>query len=318
MPELWKTLLPDWARPEDPILQYELARRRLIGSRRKSASQFFLMALLLAGGGGYFYARGDAGGENLVDLLWRCLYFPSLMIQTAVVLAALAFGIGSVEADRSRQTWDSLRVTELGVGMTLRARWMGILYRLRAPIIALLLVRLVMVAGMTVNMTAFGGGYLPVLGSSAGGATDLWLALLLVILLMTAHILLPFATLGVAGALGILISVTLKQRLFALILQFVLSAAAVLAVAAGLFAVTSALQSRLTAADSLLYLLFLAYSAFADGGMLLANLGSLGAVWGLLPQGAYLSIGLLFILALQAFLIDGCLGLAIRLSERSE
>lgn len=317
MPELWKTLLPDWARPEDPVLQYELARRRLIGSRRKSALQFFLLALLLAGGG-YLYARGDAGGENLVDLLWRCLYFPSLMLQAAALLAALAFGIGSVEADRSRQTWDSLRVTELGVEMTLRARWMGILYRLRTPISALLLVRLIMVAGMTVNMTAFGGGYLRVLSSSAGAAPDLWITLLLVILLMTAHILLPLATLGVAGALGILISVTIKQRLFALIFQFVLSAVAVLAVAAGLFAVTSALQSRLTAPDGLLFLLFLAYSGFADGGMLLANLGSLGAVWGLLPQGAYLSIGLLLILALEAFLIDGCLGLAIRLSERGE
>ncbi len=320
MPELWKRLLPDWAHPDHPILQYELAQRQLGNSRRKSILQLFLLALLL-GGGGYLYASATsigAGAENLADFLWRCLYFPSLLVQTATVLAALAFGIRSVEADRSRQTWDSLRVTEFGAGMTLRARWTAILYRLRAPIIALLLTRLVLAFGMIVNMTAFGGGYLRVLSSSILDASDLWITLLMVALLMTVQTLLPLATVGAAGAFGILISVAIKQRLLAITIQFVLSLTIVAAVAGGLFAVTSALGGGLMASDGLRFFLFLVYSGFADGGILLANLGSLGAVWKMLPQGAYLSIGLLLILALEACAIDGCLGLAIRLSERGE
>ncbi|MDE2856625.1 MAG: hypothetical protein OXN94_02125 [Chloroflexota bacterium] len=321
MPELWKRLLPDWAHPDHPILQYELAQRRLGGSRWKSALQLFLLGLLL-GGGGYLYARVtsiDAGVENLADFLWRCLYFPSLLIQTATVLAGLAFGMGSVAADRSRQTWDSLRVTEFGAGMTLRARWAGILYRLRAPIIALLLTRLLLAFGMTVNLTAFGGGYLRVLSSSILDISpDLWIALPMVVLLMTVQTLLPLVTVGAAGAFGILISVAVKQGLFAITIQLVLSFTIVAAVVGGLFAVTSALGGGLTASDELLFLLFLGYSGFADGGMLLTNLGSLGAVGKLLPQGAYLSIGLPLILALEAFSIDGCLGLAIRLSEQGE
>ncbi len=321
MPELWKSLLPDWAHPDHPILQYELAHRRPGSSRWKSALQLFLLGLLL-GGGGYLYASAtsiDAGAENLADFLWRCLYFPSLLVQTATVLAALAFGIGSVEADRSRQTWDSLRVTEFGAGMTLRARWTAILYRLRAPIIALLLTRLVLAFGMTVNLTAFGGGYLRVLGSSIlDASSDLWIILPMVVLLMTVQTLLPLTAVGAAGAFGILISVAIKHRLVAIAIQLVLSLTLVAAVAGGLFAVTSALQGGLTASDSLRFFLFLGYSGFADGGMLLANLGSLGAVWKMLPQGAYLPIGLLLILALGAFWIDGCLGLAIRLSEQGE
>ncbi|MCY4021483.1 MAG: hypothetical protein OXG39_18905 [Chloroflexi bacterium] len=321
MPELWKRLLPDWAHPDHPILQYELAQRRLVGSRRKSILQLFLLALLL-GGGGYLYASAtsiDARAENLADFLWRCLYFPSILVQTATVLAALAFGIGSVEADRSRQTWDSLRVTEFGAGMSLRTRWAALLYRLRAPIIALLLARLVLQFGMIANMTAFGGGYLRVLSSSIlGASSDIWITLLMVILLMTVQTLLPLTTVGAAGAFGILISVAIKQRIFAIATQFVLSLMIVAAVAGGLIAVTSALGGRLMAPDGLRFFLLLGYSGFADGGMLLANLGSLGMVWKMLPQGAYLSIGLLLILALEACVIDGCLGLAIRLSEQGE
>ena len=317
MPDLWKRLLPDWAHPDHPILQYELAQRRLTGSRWKSLLQLFLLGMIL-GGGGYLFASAtsiNAGAGNLADFLWRGLYFPSLLVQTATVLAALAFGIGSVEGDRSRQTWDSLRVTEFGAGMTLRARWAAILYRLRAPIIALLLARLVLQFAMIANLTAFGGGYLRVLGSSIA---ELWITLPMVVLLMTAQTLLPLATAGAAGAFGILISVAIKQRLFALAIQLVLSVALVAAVSGGLFAVTSALQGETLASDGLRFFLFLGYSGFADGGMLLANLGSLGAVWNTLPQGAYLSIGLVLMLAFGAFAIDGCLGLAIRLSEQGE
>ncbi|MCY4072760.1 MAG: hypothetical protein OXG60_15815 [Chloroflexi bacterium] len=321
MPELWKSLLPDWAHPDHPILQYELAQRRLGGSRWKSALQLFLLALLL-GGGGYLYASAtsiDAGAESLADFLWRCLYFPSILVQTATVLAALAFGIGSVEADRSRQTWDSLRVTVYGAGMTLRTRWTAILYRLRAPIIALLLTRLALALGMIVNLTAFGGGYLRILGSSILDApSDLWITLPMVALLMTVQTLLPLATVGAASAFGILISVAIKQRLFAITIQLVLSVTVIAAVAGGLLAVTSALDGGLIAPEGLRFFLFLGYSGFADGGLLLANLGSLGAVWETLPQGEFLSIGLLLILALGAFSIDGCLGLAIRLSEQGE
>ena len=89
-------------------------------------------------------------------------------------------------------------------------------------------------------------------------------------------------------------------------------------VAVGLFGVTSALQGRSIASDSLLFFLFLGYSGFVDGGLLFANLGSLGAVWKILQNGTFMSLGVVIILTLQALLIDGCLSLAVRLSERGE
>ena len=321
MPERWKTLLPYWARPEHPILQYELANLRLSGSRWKSIIQLLLLALLL-GSGGYLYAGStstDTGAGNLADFIWRCLYFPSILVQSATVLSALAFGIGSVETDRSRQTWDSLRVTEIGAGLTLRTRWVAIFYRLRAPILALLMARLFLVLGMIVDMTAFGGGYLRVLGSAlVDSGYGWWITLPMIVLLMTANLLLPLTIVGAASALGILISVAIKQRLFAITVQLVLSVTVVVGVAVGLFGVTSALQGHLIASDSLLFFLFLGYSGFVDGGLLFANLGSLGAVWKILQNGTFMSLGIVIILTLQALLIDGCLSLAIRLSERGE
>ena len=321
MLERWKTLLPYWARPEHPILQYELANLRLGGSRWKSIIQLLLLALLL-GGGGYLYAGSastDTGAGNLADFIWRCLYFPSILVQTATVLSALAFGIGSVETDRSRQTWDSLRVTEIGAGLTLRTRWVAILYRLRAPILALLMARVFLALGMIVDMTAFGGGYLRVLGGATVDAGSVWwITLPMIVLLMTANLLLPLTTVGAASALGILISVAIKQRLFAITVQLIFSVLIVALVVVGLFGVTSALQSQLIASDGLLFFLFLAYSGLADGGLLFANLGSLGEVWKLLPQGAFISLGLVIILTLQALFIDGCLSLAIRFAEKGE
>lgn len=316
-----KWLLPGWAQSVRPILQYELAQRRLDASRKTVAWQLLLLALLFCGGG-YLYASVaalDLSAGKLADGLWRCLYFPTLLLQTATVLAALALGIGSVFADRSRQTWDSLRATELGVGMTLRARWLGILFRLRAPIIALLLARLLCACGMIVNMTAFGGGYLRIItgGLMDGGAGDL-LTLCALALQMTTLFLLPLATIGGASALGILIAVAIRQRPFASTIQLVLSAAHVAALIAGLLAVTSLLQGRLIMSDGLLFALVTAFCGFLDGGMLLANFDTLGALWQLQPQGALMSIGLLCMLALLACWLDGCLGLAIRLSERGE
>lgn len=321
MPDLWKTLLPAWARPDNPILQYELAHLRLAGSRRKHVMQLLLLALFL-GSGGYLYASVtsiDAQAGNLADFLWRCLYFPSLLVQTATVLAALAFGIGSLEADRSRQTWDSLRVTEIGAGLTLRTRWMAILYRLRAPILALLLARLVLALGMIVNATAFGGVYLRVLGGGTmDAAADWWVALPVVVLLITVNLLLPLSNVGAACALGVLISVAIKPRLFAIALQLVLSATVISAGAGGFYVVASVLQDQLTVPDGLLISIVLGYSGFVDGGMLFANLTSLGAIWKMLQHGAIVAIGLFIILVFQGFLIDTCLNWAIRISERAE
>lgn len=311
-----KWLLPGWAQSVRPILQYELAQRRLEASRKTVAWQLLLLALLFCGGG-YLYVSVtalDLSAGKLADGLWRCLYFPTLLLQTATVLAALALGIGSVFADRSRQTWDSLRATELGVGMTLRARWLGILFRLRAPIIALLLARLLCACGMILNMTAFGGGYLRII---SGGAGDL-ITLCALALQMATLFLLPLAMVGGVGALGILIAVAIRQRAFAITIQLVLSAAHVAALIAGLLAVTSILQERLIMSDGLLFALVTAFCGFLDGGMLLANFDTLGALWQLQSQGALVSIGLLFMLALLACWLDGCLGLAIRLCERGE
>ena len=98
MPRSGKALLPHWAQPDHPILQYELAHLRQGSSRRTRFLQLVLLALLL-GGAGYLYAsavREPSGATNFASLLWRSLYYPTLLVQVITALAALALGVGSV------------------------------------------------------------------------------------------------------------------------------------------------------------------------------------------------------------------------------
>ena len=85
------------------------------------------------------------------------MYFPALALQAITFVLALALGAAAVDAERSRKTWDKLRATEAGAGLALRARWLGILYRLRAPIALILLLRLLLALAALIELTAFGG-----------------------------------------------------------------------------------------------------------------------------------------------------------------
>ena len=108
------------------------------------------------------------------------------------MIMALTLGASAVGGERSRKTWDNLRVTEFGAGLALRARWAGILYRLRAPITLILLVRFLLIAGILYDLTAFGGLYPKILGAQAKPPLPEWrLDLLLIAFAVTVNILLP-------------------------------------------------------------------------------------------------------------------------------
>jgi len=162
-------LLPDWARPENPILQYELAHAKQPASRRRRRFVQLLLIALMLGVPGHLYATHihDAPAGSISDLAWRSLYFPTLLVQVATAVTALSLGIGSVGQERSRQTWDHLRATAVGASLTLRTRWIAILYRLRAPLLAILLVRLILLIAMLYDLAAFGGLYVEMLSRNA-------------------------------------------------------------------------------------------------------------------------------------------------------
>ena len=199
----------------------------------------------------------------------------------------------------------------------MRARWLGVLYRLRAPIVVILLVRLLLALTALVELTAFGGHYVPMLGAGAAPALGDWrIGLLLIALSVALSLALPLGMIAAAAALGLFLSVIVVERLYSALLQIALAAiyvALLLAFAAG---AADILQGRLIMSDAAQFAVVLLYSGFGDWGLLLAQLGSLGQVWGRVPAGVYLGVGMAALLLLQALIADGLMALAEQISER--
>ena len=219
MRKLSNWLLPVWAQPGHPLLQYELSHFRRQGGRTGFIFQLALLSILHCGASAVYAAlvARPPGASNLTSLLWQSVYYPTLALQLLTMIMALTLGASAVGGERSRKTWDNLRVTEFGAGLPLRARWAGILYRLRAPITLILLVRLLLIAGILFDLTAFGGLYPEILGAQAMPPLPEWrLDLLLIALAVTVSLLLPLLQIAIIAALGILLSVAVRERIYGL------------------------------------------------------------------------------------------------------
>ena len=312
-------LLPEWARVEHPLLQYEISHFRAAGRRRGLTIQLISLLLLLGGSAALYgvASTNPASGVNLTSLIWRSLYYPTLVLQLMTAIMALALGASAVGGERRRNTWDNLRATEFGAGLALRARWAGILYRLRAPIILILVTRVILIAGMLYDLTAFGGFYAQMLGAQARPPLPEWrLDLLLIALAVTVNIVLPTLQIAAAAAFGILLSVAIRERIYTAAILILVAATQLAFAAAGALAIAQLLQVDAPAVSAWSYALVLGYSAFGDWGLLLAQLGSLGEIWHRVPYGSTISFCLLLLVFAMSLVADGMMWLAARLSER--
>ncbi len=302
----------------NPLLGYELAKAQRRRAGAGIALQLTALILLLALAAALYAAAfnvGDAG--YLSARLWESLYFPALALQIVTFILALALGAAAIDAERSRKTWDKLRATEAGASLALRARWLGILYRLRAPIAVILLLRLLLALAALIELSAFGGHYLNMLSAGASPPLGDWRAgLLLIALSLTLSLAQPLAMIGSAAALGLFLSATVVERVYGAALQIALVAllaAFVLLASAGAGAI---LAGRLIMSDAAQFAVILVYSSYGDWGLLLAQLGSLGALWRVVPAGAFIGPAMTALLLLQALFADGLMSLAERVSER--
>lgn len=312
-------LLPEWARAEHRLLQYELSHFRAAGRRRGILIQLVALSAMLGGSAALYVAtvHNPASGANLTSLIWRSLYYPTLVLQLLTVIMALALGAAAVGRERRRKTWDNLRATEFGAGLALRARWAGILYRLRAPIMLILLTRVILIAGMLYDLTAFGGLYAQMLGAHARPPLPEWrLDLVLIALAVTVNIVLPPLQIAAAAAFGILLSVAIRERIYSAAVLLLAVATQLAFAAAGALAIAQMLRVDAPAAGDWSYALLLGFSAFGDWGLLLAQLGSLGEIWHRVPYGSTISFCLLIPLIALSLAADGMMWLAARLSER--
>ncbi len=214
--------LPDWARRDHPALRQELGTPPSLSRRFRYGRALLIVlsggVLLLAG---YLVASNllhDPVGTTLSESVSAVVYFPLLLVQVVVSVTALASTSSVVSAAIRRQSWDNLRVTELGTTQALRARWIAIFYRLRGLIGVIIGVRLVLIALLLFDLTDYQGRALDLLISGITPELPLALAILLIALTLTAALLIPLTALGFDAAVGLLIAASVRERTMRLLI----------------------------------------------------------------------------------------------------
>lgn len=312
--------LPPWARTEHPVLRYELGKgRRPTRTRRIVNALLVILVLLILYGGGYLLAtnlRQQPAGQNLTEEIANIVFWPTLVVQVLLRFGALALTAGSVSEEKRRQTWDNLRATQNGADLAIRTRWAAVFYRLRLPLALVILIRIILIVGILVDLTAFQGRYLDLIINGVVPDTALAVAAVLLALLMTASLLLPLTGIGFDAALGLLVSTAAQQRTYSAIIQILLVLIRVGLVIGLCYAATQFINGQLPLPDTLSWVLMLAFAAIGDWGLAFLQLGFYGEIWATVPFGIFLGLGLLVFSMIQAALTDWILAIAIRRAER--
>lgn len=318
--------LPAWARPEHPVLRYELGSTARPSWKVRYARAFgvvVLGALLLMVG--YFAATGlmrNPAGENPVEIMNNVLFWPLLVLQVLLRIVAVTLTSNTVADEIRRQNWDSLRATPFGAELAMRARWATVFYRLRGLLGVILVARVVLIGGLLWDLTAFQGRHLDLLTTGITPEVALVVAVLLLSFLMTAALLLPLTAVGFDSSIGLLISATVQQRTYSTLLQALYIFFRIAVVVLLVFATTRFLQGQfvvegqLGVTDLLSWVLVFAFGAMGDWGLAFLHLGRYGEIWATVPYGIFLGLALLVFALIQAALADQLLVFAVRRAQR--
>jgi hypothetical protein len=250
------------------------------------------------------------------------LYWPLVGAQLLAMLLAIAMTTNSIALERQRQTWDSLKLTLVGVGLTLRARWISVFLRLWW-----------LLAAVTVGRLVYVGFLLDDLTENQGRALDLhiyWIepevtldaAILLLTALVTGFILLPFVGVAIGAALGLLLALLTRSRAIVILGLLVLMGLRVVITAAGLVIGDNLITETgvspevidMTTGSAWAQLLF--FSIEGDMGLKLMELDTLGEIWADVENGIYLGGVFLAIVLLYAIVSNLIVLLVARLAAR--
>jgi hypothetical protein len=315
--------LPDWARRTHPALHYELGpqARPPVRMRYLRALGVVLLGLVLLGAG-YLIATdflAHEAGATPLEAFHRIAYYPALALQFVLIAAAFSLTIGKVAREVRRQNWDNLRATPDGADLSMRARWAAVFYRLRGLLGVVLVLRVLLLAGLLWDLTAFQGRYLDLLISGITPEIGLVAAVPLLALMMTASLLLPITSVGLNAAFGLLLSTMVRQRTYATLVQ-ILYLLLRMALSLGLlWAAAQFLGGGLLTGSNLgAWLLITASAALGDWGLALLSLSLFAEVWAKVPYGILIGAALLGVALLQSALADQLLRWAVRRAQRSD
>jgi hypothetical protein len=199
----------------------------------------------------------------------------------------------------------------------MRARWLSVFYRLGGLIGVIVAARVVLIALILWDLTAFQGRYLDLLINGIIPEVPLIAAILLESFLMTAALLLPLTSVGFGAALGLLVSAYVNGRTYATLIQFVALLVRVLLTVGLLLVADRALSGgELGLTDVGAWFLMGGLGMLGDWGLAFLHLGQFSEVWATVPYGIFLGLGMLIFALAQAALADRVLALAVSRAQR--
>lgn len=313
---------PGWARTDQPQVRYELdvARRpvtpqtrwlRLFGMSIAILGLFFVGYLLASDG------FSHPPGQNFTETLRAVVFWPMVVLQIIAQIVVLLLTVSMVSDQRRRQSWDNLRATVGGVGLALRARWTVTVYHRMRPLMMVIYgVRLVMILGMLVDLTAFQGHYIDLLLDGVTPAVAPAVGVLLLAFMMTAALLLPLSNLSLDASVGLLLATTVQQRTYSVMAQIVLVIIRIAVVAMLILLVALYMSGELGLDPVVAWLLMAAFAVVGDWGLSFLHLGLFSSLWWGIPYSLLLGVALLVFALLQTRLADAVLNYAVRRAER--
>jgi hypothetical protein len=312
--------LPDWAQPTHPAMRHTLGLT-VRPSRRTFILRLLLLILLIVLGGvllipSFISTTAAATTQPLSKIVLDIIYWPAIVIQLALSALVIIYTSSTIGDEKRRQTWDTLRTTRNGVGLAMRARWSAaIFYRMSGFLVLLFVVRLILVALLLYDLTAFGGDYLAIVSGPATPQLPIAVVVGLLALSITASFILPLTGVSLDAALGLLVSTFVQQRVFLILTQVVVILARV-ALAFAMFAAMLYATDIVTMPSTPGALASMTgFGAFGDWGLRYLNLAFYSDLWGMVPYSIFMGIALIVTAFLQMGLAELIVMLAIRRGE---
>jgi hypothetical protein len=231
--------------------------------------------------------------------------------------------VGAVAGEARAGTWETLKVTTEGAGLSFRARWAMVFYRLWPFLAVAVAARLVFILVALSNLTAFQGHYLDLmlsgttpLGQAPFDATlTIVLGTLIVAAMMTAALLAPFTAVAFDAAFGLAISALARGRMLSnfgqvifILLRVLLTGWALWVGAAALdLTPFTGLSQVLLPGGSPLAGWFGAFAGMAEGdlGLTLLHLPYYPRLWADYDYGVFIGVACLMFVIVQAALANG-------------
>src|SRR5260221_8521544 len=333
--------LPDFARPDNPVMRYVMLQGDRRPSRRtrllRAGAGFLALIVLILFGWQLAtnFGATPMTAPNLWDQAFAVLYWPLVIIQVITGVFAIGSTTGVVANEVQQGTWDTLKVTTDGATMSLKSRWAAVFYRLRVLLFLLLAARIFFILVALHDLTAFQGNYLNILLS---GTTPLGLpqvsteasvlaGILITAMMMTACLLAPFTAVALDAAIGMWARTYSRGRFAAsfgqlgMLVRLVhISGLALQVGAAALTLASLAPSLSLTLDNHPVLAWFAALFGISEGdmGLSLLNLQKVQALWANRQYGVLVGIAFLGYTLVQAALANQIVKWAGRRAARAD